>query len=278
MLMSMRPVIPRLDFTAPRRGSSIRLRPRHVFHVQRLLSHNGKEETKAEEFWIPRKPTSYWGRIRWIAFHVPILPIGLVNIIRLCVYRCWRDWNLPIVYKGVKVDTRAVRLTHDFVDGCAKLLRVMMIPWGVFLQSGGCSMEPTLPTQRGWIYISFAYIDKRDVRRGDVVAARTPKPYDHESPLLCKRVAALEGERVRVTKHEAWMKPFTRVVDVRYSHNVSLLRNVFTYGHYRYRSDTAFCSGIMLQCLVTQGHLVRFRLNLFLAKCNGDGPEKGVPG
>ena len=273
MIPSLRPVLPLSDSTAPRWGSSIRLRPRHVFHVQQFLSHGTKgkkeRESSLRRWNFPRKPMPYWSKIGWITCCVPILPIRLILLIGLCLYRNWQSWNLPMLDKSVKISSRLGYFFYDIGSGCVDMLSIMMQPWGLAGICKGPSMQPTMPVPPTPFYASYAYIDKRDVRRGDVVIVVNPESSDGKRT-MCKRIAALEGEWIRVTRYGPSMTIGNKIVHVRRSHIIRLLTSVFTYGHNRYHSDTAFWLGIILQNLMTQGHSVRCRLNPFWLKCNGD--------
>lgn len=266
MAPSLRPVLPLCDFTALRWGSSIILRPRHVFHVQRFLSHvrtsEKKEENESSGWSFPRETMPSWAKMWWIFLHVPSLPIGLMRLIGKSLYQ---SWTLPVV------NSRAARLSYVFRSGCLDLLSEVIRPWGFVGRTEGSSMEPTLPAVPALIYASFAYINKTDVKRGDVVVIPPPKPYDDRAGIICKRIAALEGDRIWVNEYGPPRKVSARRVHVRLSHSISLLSSAFPDGHYRYRLDTAFCSGITLETPVTQGHSVRCRLILFWPRCNGSG-------
>ena len=273
MIPSLRPVPPLFDSTAPRWGSSIRLRPRHVFHVQQFLSHGTKSEKERVNLlrWrFVQKSMPYWSKIWWTTRRVPMLPIELILLIRLCLYRYWRSRNLPVLNKGVEINSRVGWFFYDVGSGCVKLLGVMIRPWGFLNIVRGHSMQPTMPAQPAPMYASYAYNDKRDVRHGDVVIVVHPESSDG-TRTVCKRIAALEGEWIRVTRYGRLMTIGNNIVHERCSHIIRLLSSVFIYGYYRYRSDTAFWLGIILQDLMTQGHSVRCRLNPFWLKCNGDG-------
>ena len=128
-------------------------------------------------------------------------------------------------------------------------------------------MQPTIPAQPAPVYCSFAYINEQDVRRGDVVAVLLPERYGSKG-YISKRVAALEGERIRVNRYDP-RKIQRKTLQVRFV--ISLLSSVFTYGRYRYHPDTASWLGIILQGLLTREHSVRCRLNPLWLNCNGDG-------
>ena len=254
MILSLRPVLPLFDFTASRWGNSIRLRPRHVFHVQRFLSHGTKSEKKKFPYFterpylnresllrrlsFPREYMPYWSGIWWTTRHIHILLIvPPVLLIRSCLYRPWRSLNLPMVNEGVEGNSHVL---GDII----MLLNMVIQPWGVILRGTGPSMQPTFPARLAPLYASYAYVDKRDVRRGDVVVVIPPEPREKHR-LICKRIAALGGERIRVTRYGPLKIP-RRIVHVRFYHVISFFSSVFTYSHYRYRSDTAFWLGIIL--------------------------------
>lgn len=266
MITSLRPVLPLFNFTAPRCSSNIRLRPRHVFHVRWFLSHSRKRDIEVKSLNFPRRPVPYWSKIWWITRHVPILPIRLIFLIPLCLYRYGRGWNLPVMNKGVEINRRAGFLLY-LGSGCVELVAGVMLPWGLLTIGQGPSMQPTIPAPPAPMYASFAYINKQDVRRGDVVTVTKTEP-NNRKRLICKRVAALEGDRIWVNRCDP-LRIQRKIVRVRFV--ISLLSSVFTYGRYRYRSDTASWLGIILQGLVTRGHSVRCRLNPFWLKTNGDG-------
>ena len=281
MIPSLRPVLPLFD-TAPRWGNNIRLRPRHVFHNQRSLSHDTKSQKERFPYYIkglgltretllrrlsfPREYMPYWIRICLTTFSVPLLLIGSLDLIRLSLYRFWGNRNLPRVDKGSEGNSYTALLFYVF--GIIRLLSILMRPWGLIQLNQGPSMQPTLRARPAPSYASYAYIDRRDVRRGDVVVVLPPERYN-KGAFICKRIAGLGGDRIRVTRYSPQKIPH-RIVHVRFSNVISLPRSVFTYGHYRYRSDTAFWLGIILQALMTQGNSVRCRLNPFWLKCNGD--------
>lgn len=171
-----------------------------------------------------------------------------------------------MVIKGVKINSRVGYFFFGLGFGCVRILSMMVQPWGILSVGLGPSNEPTMPAPPAPIYASYAYIDKRDVKRGDVVSVMNPDG----KGFMCKRIAALEGDWIRVTRYGPLMTIRNKIVHVRLSRIITLLTSVFIYGHYRYRSDTAFCLGIILQDLMTQGHSVRCRLNPFWLKCNGD--------
>ena len=272
MIPSLRPVLPLFDLTAPRWGSSISLRPRHVFHVQRFLSHDRKsekEEDRPPRTWsFPRGFMPFWTRIWWTTRRLLFLPIRFITLIvsRLCFH--WRIWDRPMVKNDLGINSHAEFLLYDISRGCVGLLHEVIKPWGLLFLGSGPSMKPTIPATPAPVYASYAYLNKRDVRRGDVVVAIPPKPHD-KSFLMCKRVAALEGDRIRVTKYTPKNIPH-KIVHVRFSSVMSLLSSVFTYDQYRYRWDTAIWLVIILQGPLTQGHSVRCQLNPLWLNCNGD--------
>ena len=232
MISSLRPVLPLFDFTAPRWGSSIRLRPRHVFHAHRPLSHgrhSAKEKEISLKVWrFPRGSWSYPDKIQWVTRQVLILPVGFVLMFGSRLGHCCRSWILGRSDKGIDFNSRAGWLLCDLGSGCVRLLAVVVEPWGMLNLSEGPSMQPTLPTSATPTYASFVY-DKRDIRRGDVVVAMVLKP-DGGTQYINKRVAALEGDRIRVTMCSRLKVPHS-IVHVRYSSVISLLSSVFTYGH-----------------------------------------------
>ena len=252
---SLRPVLPLFDFTASRWGSSIRLRPRHV---QRFLSYGTKSEKKRFPYYterrdlpreallrrlsFPREYMPYWSGIWWTTRHIPILSIRPILLIRLCLYLPLRMWNLPMANKGVIGNSCGARLFY--VLCIIDLLNIVMQPWGLILLGEGPSMQPTFPARHAPIYASYAYFDRRDVRRGDVVVVMPPERYEKQG-LICKRIAALGGERIRVTRYGSLKIP-RKIIHVRFYHIISFFSSVFTYSHYRYRSDTAFWLGIIL--------------------------------
>ena len=272
MTPSLRPVLPLFDFTTLRRANRIRLRPRHVFHVQRFLYHARKsekeEERRLRRLYLSQRSVPLWSKIWWSTRRLPFVPIRLIPLAVSCLYRYWQRWNLPMVKISTGFNSHAGWFLSDFRSGCIGLLNESMHPWGLVSLYLGSSNEPTIPAAPAPVYASYAYIDRQDIRRSDVVLAIPPKRYD-KGNLVCKRVAALGGERIRVTRYSPGKIPH-KIVHVRISSVISLLSSVFTYGHYRYRSDTAFCLGITLQTLLTQGHTVRCRLNPFWLNCNGD--------
>ena len=233
MTPSLRPVLPLFDFTASRWGSSIRRRPRHVFHFQRFQSHGRKSEKEGERSLkvstFPRGTWSNRSKINWVTRQVPLLPIGFILVIKSCLGHCCRSWILGRRDKGIDFNSRAGWLLFDVGSGCAELLSVVLKPWGLLMVGKGSSMQPTLPAAPAPAYSSFVYFEKRDVRRGDVVVADFTYP-DGRPGLICKRVAALEGDRIRVTQCSPQKIPHT-IVHVRLSIDISLLCNVFTDGY-----------------------------------------------
>ena len=236
MISSLRPVLPLFDFTAPRWGSSIRLRPRHVFHAHRPLSHGrhsakekeiSRKSLKARSF--PRESESYLTKIPWVTRQVLILPVNFIRMIGSCLDHCCRSWMLGSRDKGIDFNSRAGWLLSDFGSGCVGLLAEVVLPWGIFNIASGGSMLPTFSAAATPTYASFTYFEKRDVRRGDVVVVEFIEP-DGRSRFLGKRVAALEGDRIRVAMCSTQKIPHS-IVHVRYPSVISLLSSVFTYGY-----------------------------------------------
>ena len=84
-------------------------------------------------------------------------------------------------------------------------------------------MEPTLSAPSVQ-YSSYAYVDTpQEVSRGDVVGVIGPR-YDDAKAGITKRVAALEGERIRVARGTKFL---SQIVRVNLSNIITVLSSVF---------------------------------------------------
>lgn len=79
-----------------------------------------------------------------------------------------------------------------------RLLNTTVQPWGFFHYNEGQSMEPTLGGNPGILYSSHAYIDRDDLKVGDVVMV-LDIDFDAKRGGIVKRIAGLEGDRLWVT-------------------------------------------------------------------------------
>lgn len=201
----LRPLPPLFDVATFRWISSSRLRSGHAFHIQRRLFHGAKtkkialaaDRMRKEDsigLSFPRPYSPFWDKFKWTTRCIPQFLTGLFRY----GARYLIMWTPPFQEeKGVVVKSRIGRFFYHFVTqpGCLELLNRTMSPWGAFIRGSGRSMLPTLGANPSIGYVSWSYVDKRDVRRGDVVDMLGAK----FTGALCKRVAALEGERVWVT-------------------------------------------------------------------------------
>lgn len=238
MTPTVRSLQPLLNITTLRWGS--KPRPRHVFGIQRYLFHgakSGKEVFPYHQLWsafkreellrrlkFPREYMPYWSTVRWLKINIPQLLVGLVRCgVPYFVRRIRTPQSTEA--KGIIVKSRVGRFFHDFVieTDSFTLLNTTMLPWGLFGISHGSSMEPTLSAQSSITYSSYAYVDKQEVSRGDVVVVLGPH-YDEKKELLIKRVAALGGERVMVARTP---KLSTQIVRVNFSTIITVLSSVF---------------------------------------------------
>ena len=234
----LRPLQPLLNITTLRWG--IRLRPRHVFGIQRYLFHgakSGKEEFPYRWVWgnlereellrrlkFPREYMPYWSKVWWTTSHIPQL---LLELVRCGVpYALWRLRNSRSPDEQVIIiKSRVGSFFHDLVTqtDCFQLLSTTMQPWGYFSISTGISMEPTLSSPSVQ-YSSYAYVDTpQEVSRGDVVSVLGPQ-YDDAKACITKRVAALEGERIRVARGTNFL---SQIVRVNLSNIITVLSSVF---------------------------------------------------
>ena len=215
-----RPLQPFLGITTP--SLSTRPRPIPAFRIQRYQSNDpkGRQESfpyyatfdpglKREDLLIklrfPRNYMSTVDKIRWTKIFIPQLTITL--------YRHYKNYllggmKIPPEIKDVKVESRIGRFIYDFVSQPAVMnsLNLTILPWGTLSKSRGSSMKPTLPGDPSITYRSHAYTDEKDVKLGDVVVV-VPFKYDDDGDLYAKRIAALGGDRVWVTKTKGIPKP-----------------------------------------------------------------------
>ena len=290
MTPPLRPIPPLLNFATLRWGSSSRLR---AFHIQRYLSNDTKSAN--EEFadrhrhWIlerrellarlsfPRKYMPIWKATWWTARRFPwVLIVLIFSVVRVGLRRAWnpRYWK----NHGVLVTSHAGCFFYKAVQDHLDLLNTMMQPWGYISISCGPSMLPTVSAEPAIHYSSYAYTNKRDVKRGDVVMVigRNYNKWDGQGT-MGKRVAALGGERIRVNTSTALRIPH-QIIQVGSPYVTSSLINVFTDSYYRYRWGTAFLLEATLQSLQTQERSVRCRLNLYGLKRDGPGALTGFTG
>ena len=118
----------------------------------------------------------------------------------------------PPEAKGVEVKSPIGRFVYEFFSQPAVLhsLNVTMLPWGQFSKNSGRSMQPTLPGSPAVTYMSFDYVDERDLKVGDVVTV-IPPDYDKHGRRWCKRIAALSGDRIWVEKLRELQNQIVRV-------------------------------------------------------------------
>ena len=232
----MRPLRPRLQFTSsqwgsrPQPGQLPRIQCRLIRGSEtRRREFPPREETgltASEREWaleqcsLARQKRPLLSKIWWTMKHVPWLLKELVYLV--VQYTQWRmlSSRLPEVEEFV-VKSRIGRFLYDFLTyeyqsvtalsmthqsdthriGLIRKLTFIDIlsttvkPWGLFSQGMGDSMQPTFinPAIK---YSSNAYNDNQDIKLGDVVAFLGPERNYLGTGLLCKRVAALEGDRI----------------------------------------------------------------------------------
>ena len=207
----LRPLPSLLDGTI-----SSRLQPRNAFHIQRHLFHGTKAEkgypqyrtayrdvdwslTRKEQLIklsFPRRPDPDWSAIKWMTRDIPRF-LGQIFVFGVR-YAVWPSQRSPP--RGVVVKSRIGYLFFDFVTqrGCLQLFNTTFGRWGLLITTSGASMLPTLGANSAIAFYSYAYTDRRDVSRGDVVCVLAPKQCG-ERTNLGKRIAALEGDRIWVT-------------------------------------------------------------------------------
>ena len=177
-------------------------------------------ERKLNECSLARQEKPLLSKIWWTVKCIPRL---LKELIYIGVqYSHWRMLNprLPAV-KGIVVKSRTGRFFYDFVTyqylsdlnqsmthqsethrihfrktAFIEILNKTVEPWGLFCEARGESMQPTFSGQPAIAYASNAYIDNQDIKLGDVVWFLGPERYSLGASWLCKRVAALEGDRI----------------------------------------------------------------------------------
>lgn len=104
--------------------------------------------------------------------------------------------------KWVVVKSRVGSFFNDFLVDNPKVWRLLnttVQPWGFFHYSTGRSMEPTLGGNPGILYSSYAYIDRDDLKVGDVVMVLDIDFDAKRGGGIIKRIAGLEGNRLWVT-------------------------------------------------------------------------------
>ena len=213
MMPWSRSPLPLLQFKILRSGS--RPRSRHAFQIQRCSSKGPKREGEGFPYnftsWhLPRKvllkrlrfPREYMPihrRIWWTMRWTPQLMYVLVN----------RMWNpRPSTERCGEVKSRIGRSFYNFViqKEVQDMLNLTMLPWGYFHSTSGPSMQPTLGCNPAILYGSYAYVDSRDVRLGDVVTVVKPDDKDKDQRTWCKRIAALERDRIWVNPGQSITK------------------------------------------------------------------------
>ena len=132
---------------------------------------------------------------------------------------------VPPASEGVKIMSRPGRFVYCFFSQPLVMISInkTIEPWGGLSTGSGGSMLPSLPASPGIDYSSYVYFDKHDIKIGDIVLIVGPN-YDVDGVLICKRVAALEGDQVWVRKtHGVRQKRFR----VRLSYVINLPSGVF---------------------------------------------------
>lgn len=198
----LRPLPSLFDVATCRWISSSRLQPGHAFHIQRRLFHGTKIKKRAlspyrDVDWslrrkenltllsFPRKYPSFRANIIFTILAVPrVLP-------KLFYY----GGRYLFIWRPHSQEKKGLLYDYFSQPGCLAWLNWALDPWGTISLMTGMSMHPTLSAKPSISYLSYCYVNKRDVRRGDVVGVLGPKYAD----ALCKRVAALEGDRILVT-------------------------------------------------------------------------------
>lgn len=206
----LRPLPSLCDVVTFRWVSGSRLRPGHAFYIQRRLfcatkarktdpldrdvdwSLTRKETLIQRSF--PRPSSRFWYKI---LSTMKCIPRFLINLFFYGARYLFLRRPRTQEEKRAVVKSRIGRFFYTFVTqpGCLDSLCRPMRHWGQFHPASGKSMLPTLGASLSIEYASYSYFDRRDIRRGDVVVALGPKYAGN----LCKRVAALEGDRVWVT-------------------------------------------------------------------------------
>lgn len=216
MTLPPRALRPFPEITAPWWGSRPRPPLRHAFDVHRIrrLLHDtksGEEKFPRRDIhWqLPRKellrrlefPRDYGSPLsskRWIRERAPRLLMTLIYY--FLRYPFWRMQNpREELEEGVVVKSFTGRLFYGFVrhSDCQRLINETIRPVGALVHYSGSSMLPTLGANFAISITSYAYVERRDVRVGDVVSIMPPN-FDEKRTMLCKRVAALEGQRLWV--------------------------------------------------------------------------------
>lgn len=210
----LRPLHHLLQITSPRWGS--KPQPIHAFQIQRYLSRGGRSEEKGFPYLqrvsashgrtdllgrlsFPREYMPTLGKIWWTTKWTPLLLFTLIYYGLRDLF-CGRQIPRPPTERRVVVKSRIGRFFYDIVGQpeCFELLNTTIQPWGCFRRNNGNSMQPTLGGNPAILYTSYAYRDSQDVKLGDVVLVLGPD-YDDTKRHMCKRVAALAGDRIWTT-------------------------------------------------------------------------------
>ena len=157
-----------------------------------------KREDILKSLRFPRKgadiPT--FPKIVWAIVHIP----QFLNTLKFHVkeYLLGR-MPVPPESEGFETKSRVGRFVYNFLTQELVLssLNRTIEPWGYLGKCLGGSMLPSIPASPGIVYCFYAYFEKQDIKVGDVVTIAGPN-YDNDGKFLCKRVAALEGDIVRV--------------------------------------------------------------------------------
>ena len=232
----MRPLRPYLQFTNSRWGSRAQLRHLPRIQCRPFQASEGKRrgpphpretatiafqrERQLNECSLARQEKPFLSKIWWTVKHIPWLLKELVHVV--VQYTHWRMLNprLPAV-EGVVVKSRIGRFFYDFVtyeylsdlnqsmthpsethgihfskSAFIGRLSTTVEPWGLFAAASGTSMQHTFSGKPAIIYASHAYIDNQYIKVGDVVVFVGPEKDYTGADWLCKRVAALEGDRI----------------------------------------------------------------------------------
>lgn len=210
MMASSRSLQPLLQIPILLRGS--RSRPGHAFQIQRYLLQGPKREEKGFPCLVYKQDLSrkkLLGRLKFPRKYEPIpikiswtvsrIPRFLTELVSHGVrYPFW--WRTT--KKGVVVKSRVGSFFNDFLVDNPKVWRLLnttVQPWGFFHYSTGRSMEPTLGGNPGILYSSYAYIDRDDLKVGDVVMVLDIDFDAKRGGGIIKRIAGLEGNRLWVT-------------------------------------------------------------------------------
>ena len=214
---------PLLQFTVLRWAS--RPRSRHAFQIQRFLFNGSNKEegdfAYVDTSWglikrnnllrrlrFPRKYKPTFSKIWWTTKHTPRLLITTFTVI--AHFGSWQRTPRPAGREKVK--SHIGNFFYDLVSQTEfrTMLNKTIRPLGCLCCTRGASMRPTHTGNVDFGYHSYAYMDSRDISRGDVVIAPSPT-YDTDGRVVVKRIAALGGDRILVDKGGNMAKEIIKV-------------------------------------------------------------------